>query len=106
MFISLTAFLFSFFSIPIFNVFARCGNHAPSLNLFNLTLKNMGMFSVNLFCHLHSFFGCFYPIVDFFVLRKHKQNELPNTTTTTTITTIVHVVMENVRLVREAKRFD
>ena len=55
---------------------------APLYNYFNLILKNLGMFNVNSFCHLHSFFArCFYPIVEFFVLRKQKQNKLPTTTT-------------------------
>ena len=44
--------------------------------------KSLGMFNVNSFCHLHSFFArCFYPIVEFFVLRKQKRNKLPTTTT-------------------------
>ena len=76
MFIWLTAFLVSFllcFFISMFllDVFVRCGDHAPFYNLFNVILKNLGMFNVNLFCHLHSFFArCFYPIVEFFCVEK------------------------------------
>ena len=85
MFIWLTAFLVCFLlHFFYFNFFAgffvRCGDHDLFYNLFNVTLKNLGMFNVNLFCHLHSFFArCFYPIVKFFVLRKQKQNKLPTT---------------------------
>ena len=80
----LVSFLF-FFSIALLDVFFRCDDHAPFYNLFNVTLKNLGMFDVNSFCHLHSFFAhCFYLIVEFFVLRKQKRNKLPTTTTTTT----------------------
>ena len=69
------------------DAFVRCGDHVPFYNLFNVALKNLGMFNVNSFCHLHSFFAhCFYPIVEFFVLRKQKRNKLPTTTTTTTTT--------------------
>ena len=87
MFIWLTAFLvsfllcFFFISIFLLDVFVRCGDHAPLYNLFNVILKNLGMFNVNSFCHLHSFFArCFYPFVEFFVLRKQKRNKLPTTT--------------------------
>ena len=70
------------------DVFVRCGDHATLYNYFNLILKNLGMFNVTSFCHLHSFFArCFYPIVEFFVLRKQKRNKLPTTTTTTTTAT-------------------
>ena len=90
LFIWLTAFLvsfllcfFFFISIFLLDAFVRCGDHAPLYNYFNLILKNLGMFNVNSFCHLHSFFArCFYPIVEFFVLRKQKRNKLPTTTTT------------------------
>ena len=63
------------------DVFVRCGDHAPFYNLFNVILKNLGMFNVNSFCHLHSFFArYFYLIVKFFfVLRKQKRNKLPTT---------------------------
>ena len=62
------------------DVFVRCGDHAPFYNLFNVTLKNLDMFNVNSSCHLHSFFArCFYPIVEFFVLRNQKRNKLPTT---------------------------
>ena len=62
------------------DVFVRCGDHAPLYNLFNVILKNLGMFNVNSFCHLHSFFArCFYSFVEFFVLRKQKRNKLPTT---------------------------
>ena len=89
MFIWLTAFsvsfllcFFFFISIFLLDVFVRCGDHAPLYNLFNIILKNLGMFNVNSFCHLHSFFArCFYSIVEFFVLRKQKRNKLPTTTT-------------------------
>ena len=91
LFIWLTAFLVSFllcffffflFQFFLLDVFVRCGDHAPLYNYFNLILKNLGMFNVNSFCHLHSFFArCFYPIVEFFVLRKQKRNKLPTTTT-------------------------
>ena len=55
------------------NVFVKCSGHAPFLNLFNVTLKNLGMFKVNSFCHLHSFFAlCFYPIVEFFLCSKNR----------------------------------
>ena len=87
----MTAFLVSFllcfflFKFFLLDVFVRCGDHAPLYNLFNVILKNLGMFNVNSFCHLHSFFArCFYPIVEFFVLRKQKRNKLPTTTTTKT----------------------
>ena len=64
------------------NVEVNCGDHAPLYNLFNVILKNLGMFNVNSFCHLHSFFArCFYSFVEFFVLRKQKRNKLPTTTT-------------------------
>ena len=47
------------------NVFVMCGDDAPFLNLFSVTLKNMGMFKVNSFCDLHSFFACcFHPILE------------------------------------------
>ena len=73
--------MFFFISIFLLDVFVRCGDHAPLYNYFNLILKNLGMFNVNSFCHLHSFFArCFYPIVEFFVLRKQKRNKLPTTT--------------------------
>ena len=50
------------------------GDHAPFLNLFNVTLKNLAMFLRSIRCHLHFFFPrCFYPIVEFFVLRKQKR---------------------------------
>ena len=48
------------------NVFVRCSDHATFLNLFNVTLKNLGKFNVNSFCHLHFFFARFYPIVEVF----------------------------------------
>ena len=35
------------------DVFVRCG--APFLNIFNVTLKDLDMFNVNSFFHLHSF---------------------------------------------------
>ena len=63
MFIWSTAFLLSFcivFSIVMLNVFARCRDHAPFLNLLNVILKNLCMFNVNLFFHLHSFFCLFF----------------------------------------------
>ena len=38
------------------------------------------MFNVNSFCHRHSFFACcFFPIVEYFVLKKQKRNKLPIT---------------------------
>ena len=49
------------------NVLLRCSDDASFLNLFNVTLKNLGMFNVNSFYHLHSFFAyCFYLTVEFF----------------------------------------
>ena len=64
------------------DIFVRCSDHAPFFNLFNVTLKILGMFNVSLFCHLHSFFArCFYLIVEFFVLRKRKPNKLLTITT-------------------------
>ena len=67
-------------TMPLF----RCDDHVPLYNLFNVILKNLGMFNVNSFCHLHSFFArCFYSFVEFFVLRKQKRNKLPTTTTRT-----------------------
>ena len=84
MFILLTAFLVSFllcfflFKFFLLDVFVRCGDHAPLYNLFNVILKNLGMFNVNSLCHLHSFFArCFYSFVEFFVLKKQKRNKLP-----------------------------
>ena len=51
-------------------------------NLFNVTLKNLDMFNINLFHHLDSFFAhCFYLIVEFYLLKIQKQNKLPTTTT-------------------------
>ena len=75
MFIWLTAcFSFFFISIVLLNVFVWCGDHTPFYNLLNVYLKNLGMFNINSFCHLHSFFAeCFYPIVEFFVLRKQSE---------------------------------
>ena len=74
--------MFFFISIFLLDVFVRYGDHASFYNLFNVIFKNLGMFNVNSFCHLHSFFArCFYPIVEFFVLRKQKRNKLPTTTT-------------------------
>ena len=74
-------FFFIFFIlIVLLDVSVRCGDHAPFYNLFNVTLKNLGMFNINSFCHLHSYSAhCFYPIVEFFVLRKQKRNKLPTT---------------------------
>ena len=67
----LLCFFFFFISIFLLDVFVRCGDHAPLYNYFNLILKNLGMFNVNSFCHLHSFFArCFYPIVEFFCVEK------------------------------------
>ena len=61
------------------------GDHVLFCNLFNVTSKNLGMFNVNLFCHIQCFFAhCFCLIVEFYVLRKQKQNKLPTTTTNTT----------------------
>ena len=66
MFVWLTAFLVFFLLcffilIVLLDVFVRCGDHAPFYNLFNVILKNLGMFNVNSFCHLHSFFArCFF----------------------------------------------
>ena len=76
MFIWLIAFLVSFLLCFFYfnfllDAFFRCGDHAPFYNLFNVTLKNLGMFNVNSFCHLHSFFAhCFYPIVEFLCVEK------------------------------------
>ena len=69
---SLVSFLFCcFISIVLLDVFVSCGDHAPLYNLFNVILKNLGMFNVNSFCHLHSFFArCFYLIVEFFCVEK------------------------------------
>ena len=53
------------------SVFVKCGDLAPFLDLFNVTLKNLDMLNVNSFCHLHSFFNrCFCPIVQFFCSEK------------------------------------
>ena len=69
---------FFFYSIVMLNAFVRCGDHAPFLNLFNVTLKSLSMFKVDLFCHLHPFFACcFYPFVELFVLKKQKRNKFP-----------------------------
>ena len=63
--------MFFFISIFLLDVFVRCGDHAPFYNLFNVILKNLGMFNVNSFCHLHSFFArYFYLIVEFFCVEK------------------------------------
>ena len=49
---------------------------------FNANLKNLSMFNVNSFRHLHSFLAhCFYLIVEFYVLKKQKRNILPTATT-------------------------
>ena len=65
----------------LLDVFVRCDDHSPFYNLSDVTLQNLDMFNVNSFCHLHSFFAHrFYPIVEFYVLRKQKQNKLPTAT--------------------------
>ena len=62
------SFFFFFFSVVVLNVFEQCGGRIPFLNLFSVTLKNLRMLNVNLFCRLYSFVArCFYPIVEFFL---------------------------------------
>ena len=43
------------------------------LALSNVILINLGLFNINLFCNLHSFFAhCVYLIVEFYVSKKQK----------------------------------
>ena len=72
-------------------IFFRCGDHTSLFNLFDVTLKNLGIFNVNLFCDLYSFFARFYAIVEFSKLRNKKRNKSPTTTVITNLPIFINV---------------
>ena len=42
------------------NVFDKCNDHVPFLDLFDVTLKNLGVLNVTSFSAQHSFFAHFF----------------------------------------------
>ena len=42
------------------NVFDKCDDHVPFLDLFDVTLKNLGVLNVTSFSPQHSFFAHFF----------------------------------------------